>query len=109
MESPARRPVGRSRGPARAGHGYYRVDEYDLSQKVRKGKNIVAVEVAGYNINTFYTLDQPSFLQAEVLSCEQVVLATGNNNDFQAFQIKERLQKVERYSYQRPFSEYYQH
>lgn len=94
-------------GPARAGHGYYRVDEYDLSQKVRKGKNIVAVEVAGYNINTFYTLDQPSFLQAEVLSCEQVVLATGNNNDFQAFQIKERLQKVERYSYQRPFSEYY--
>lgn len=94
-------------GPARAGHGYYRVDEYDLSQKVRKGENIVAVEVAGYNINTFYTLDQPSFLQAEVLSGGQVVLATGNNTDFEAFQIKERLQKVERYSYQRPFTEYY--
>jgi alpha-L-rhamnosidase len=94
-------------GPARAGHGYYRVDDYDLSQKVRKGENIVAVEVAGYNINTFYTLDQPSFLQAEVLSGGQVVLATGNNTDFEAFQVKERLQKVERYSYQRPFTEYY--
>ncbi|MEN6455225.1 MAG: hypothetical protein ABFD10_13280, partial [Prolixibacteraceae bacterium] len=94
-------------GPARAGHGYYRVDTYDLSKKVRKGENILAVEVAGYNINTFYTLDQPSFLQAEVLSGKQVVLATGNNADFEAFQIKERLQKVERYSYQRPFTEYY--
>lgn len=94
-------------GPARAGHGYYRVDEYDLSQKVQKGENIVAIEVAGYNINTFYTLDQPSFLQAEVSSGAQVVLATGNNSDFEAFQIKERLQKVERYSYQRPFTEYY--
>ncbi len=94
-------------GPARAGHGYYRVDMYDLSKKVRKGENILAVEVAGYNINTFYTLDQPSFLQAEVLSGREVVLATGNNADFEAFQIKERLQKVERYSYQRPFTEYY--
>lgn len=94
-------------GPARAGHGYYRVDEYDLSQKVKKGENILAIEAAGYNINTFYTLDQPSFLQAEVFSGGQVVLATGNNTDFEAFQIKERLQKVERYSYQRPFTEYY--
>jgi alpha-L-rhamnosidase len=94
-------------GPARAGHGYYRVDTYDLGKKVRKGENILAIEVAGYNINTFYTLDQPSFLQAEVLSGREVVLATGNNADFEAFQIKERLQKVERYSYQRPFTEYY--
>lgn len=94
-------------GTARAGHGYYRVDEYDLSKKVRKGENILAIEVAGYNINTFYTLDQPSFLQAEVLSVGQVVLATGTNTGFEAFQIKERLQKVERYSYQRPFTEYY--
>ncbi len=94
-------------GPARAAHKYYRVDEYDLSKRVQKGKNIVAIEVAGYNINTFYTLDQPAFVLAEVLSGKQVILATGNNSDFDAFQIKERLQKVERYSYQRPFTEYY--
>ena len=94
-------------GPARACHDYYRVDEYDLSKKVLNGENIVAVEVAGYNINTFYTLDQPSFLQAEVLSNGQPVLATGHHSDFEAFQLGGRLQKVERYSYQRPFTEYY--
>ena len=94
-------------GPARACHDYYRVDEYDISKKVLKGENILAVEVAGYNINTYYTLDQPSFLQAEVLSNGQPVLATGNHSDFEAFQLGGRLQKVERYSYQRPFSEYY--
>ena len=94
-------------GPARAGHGFFRVDEYDLSNRVKSGENIVAVEVAGYNINTYYTLDQPSFLQAEVESDGKIVLATGSDNGFTAFRISERLQKVERYSFQRPFSEYY--
>jgi alpha-L-rhamnosidase len=35
------------------------------------------------------------------------VLATGTDKGFNAFQLKERLQKVERYSFQRPFTEYY--
>jgi alpha-L-rhamnosidase len=94
-------------GPARAGHGYFRVDEYDLTKWISSGENIVAVEVAGYNVNTYYTLDQPSFLQAEVESAGEILLATGTARGFQAFQIKERLQKVERYSFQRPFTEYY--
>ncbi|SFU54871.1 Alpha-L-rhamnosidase N-terminal domain-containing protein [Porphyromonadaceae bacterium KHP3R9] len=94
-------------GPARAGHGYYRVDRYDLSDRVRSGENIVAIEVAGYNINTFYTIDQPSFLQAEATVNGKVVLHTGDNDQFEATEIRERLQKVERYSYQRPFTEYY--
>ncbi|MCX6229660.1 MAG: hypothetical protein NTV75_10920 [Bacteroidia bacterium] len=94
-------------GPARAGHGFFRVDQYDISNSLKSGKNIVAVEVAGYNINTFYTLDQPSFLQCEVESGGNIVLATAPEADFEAFQLKERLQKVERYSFQRPFTEYY--
>jgi alpha-L-rhamnosidase len=93
-------------GPARAAHGFFRVDEYDLSKRVQKGENIVAIEVAGYNVNTYYTLDQPSLLQAEVEFAGKIVLATGTN-EFSAFQIKERLQKVERYSFQRAFTEYY--
>ncbi len=95
-------------GPARAAHGFFRVDEYDLTKLVSKGENIVAVEVAGYNVNSYYTLDQPSFLQAEVESGGKVLLATGSTGGFEAFQIAERLQKVERYSFQRPFTEYYQ-
>ncbi|KAA6301013.1 MAG: hypothetical protein EZS26_002828 [Candidatus Ordinivivax streblomastigis] len=94
-------------GPARAAHGYFRVDEYDVNGRLKEGVNIVAVEVAGYNINTFYTIDQPSFLQAELETDGKIVLSTGKNKDFEAFQIKERMQKVERYSFQRPFTEYY--
>ena len=94
-------------GPARAAHGYFRIDEYELSSKVRSGENIIAIEVAGYNVNTYYTLDQPSFLLAETEIDGKTALATGRGKDFEAFQIGERLQKVERYSFQRPFTEYY--
>lgn len=94
-------------GPARAAGGYFRVDEYDPGSLVRKGENVLAIEVAGYNVNTYYTMDQPSFLQAEVSSGGEVLLATGRNHDFVAFPIRERLQKAERYSFQRPFTEYY--
>src|SRR5690606_941493 len=74
---------------------------------VKAGENVLAVEVAGYNVNTYYILDQPSFLQAELESDGKIVLATGNETGFKAFELKERLQKVERYSFQRPFTEYY--
>jgi alpha-L-rhamnosidase len=94
-------------GPARAAYGYFRVDEYPAGKWVKDGENIIAVEVAGYNVNTYYTLDQPSFLLAEVTVDGKVALATGKNRDFEAFQLKERVQKVERYSFQRPFTEYY--
>jgi alpha-L-rhamnosidase len=94
-------------GPARAAHGYFRVDEYPVGKWVKDGENIIAVEVAGYNINTYYTLDQASFLLAEVSIDGKIALATGKNRDFEAFQLQERVQKVERYSFQRPFTEYY--
>lgn len=94
-------------GPARAAHGYYRIDEFPVGQFIQEGENILAVEVAGYNVNSYYTLDQPSFLLTEMMVNGKAVLATGSGDDFEAFQIKERLQKVERYSFQRPFTEYY--
>ncbi|MFA7691461.1 MAG: hypothetical protein GX117_09065 [Candidatus Hydrogenedentes bacterium] len=95
-------------GPARAPHGYYRVDVWDLAPWLQAGDNIVAVEVAGYNSNSYYVLDQPSFLQAEVQSGTKVLCATGREeNPFIGFPIPERLQKVQRYSFQRPFVEIY--
>ena len=63
-------------GPARGPHGYYRVDVWNLSQQLRPGANVIAIEVAGYNANSYYLLDQPSFLQAEVTSGDQVVAST---------------------------------
>jgi len=96
-------------GPARGPHGFFRVDEWDLTDKLKPGANVVAFEVAGYNANSYYLLDQPSFLQAEVIAGGRVLAATGGKGEpFTALLLPERVQKVQRYSFQRPFSEAYQ-
>lgn len=95
-------------GPARGPHGYYRTDEIDLTPKLKRGLNVVAFEVAGYNANSYYLLDQPSFLQAEVVAGRKVLAATGSQGKpFEAGLLRERVRKVQRYSFQRPFSEAY--
>jgi len=95
-------------GPARGPHGFYRVDEWDLTGRLQPGANVVAFEVAGYNANSYYLLDQPSFLQAEVIAGDKVLASTGGKGaPFTATLLKERIQKVQRYSFQRPFSEAY--
>lgn len=93
-------------GPARGPHGFYRLDEWDLTGRFRPGKNVLAVEVAGYNVNSYYLLDQPAFLQAEVVAGSRVLAATATRGrHFAAHVIDERLQKSQRYSYQRTFME----
>jgi len=42
-------------GPARAAHGYYRVDEWDLAADA--GVNHIAIEIAGYNTPRYAYLD----------------------------------------------------
>jgi len=95
-------------GPARGPHGWFRVDEWPLHPFVRERNNIVAIEVAGYNANSYYLLDQPAFIQAEVI-CNGAVLAStaGVGAAFDATILKHRVQRVQRYSFQRPFIEYY--
>ncbi len=64
--------------------------------------------MAGYNANSYYLLDQPSFLQAEVAAGEQVLASTsGAGTPFAARVLDHRVQKVQRYSVQRPFIEVY--
>lgn len=89
-------------GPARAPHGYLRVDEVPL--RVQAGENTLCISVAGLNCRSFYTRNMKSFVQAEVLENDNVVACTGR--DFKGISldgIKER--KVYRYSYQRNFTE----
>ncbi|MHC4743542.1 MAG: hypothetical protein ACYS8Z_16635, partial [Planctomycetota bacterium] len=94
-------------GPARGPHGHCRVDEWSL-KGVKTSGNVLAIEAAGYNVNSFYLLDQPSFVQAEVVSDGKVLASTaGDGAKFEAAILKQRLQKVQRYSFQRPFIEYY--
>lgn len=96
-------------GPSRAAHGFYRVDEIDITKDLRIGDNSIVILVAGYNINNFYTLNQPSFLQAEVVeeTNDIVLVATGNCNPFYFRPYKERWQKTDKYSFQRAFTEVY--
>ncbi len=95
-------------GPARGPHGFFRVDQWDLTPSVRAGKNVVAIEVAGYNANSYYLLDQPSFLQAEVMAGGTILASTaGQGAGFEATLLTQRVQKVQRYSFQRPFIEVY--
>ncbi|AJY74261.1 family 78 glycoside hydrolase catalytic domain [Paenibacillus beijingensis] len=95
-------------GPARGPHGYYRVDQWDLTDALKPGRNVIAIEVAGYNANGYYVLNQPSFLQAELQSGSRIIAYTSaDNGHFTPFRLDERIQKVQRYSFQRTFIEYY--
>ena len=92
-------------GPSVAAHDYYRIDCYDIKPYLKLGKNIIALEVAGYNDDNYYLLNQPSFLQAEVELNGEVVAATGS--EFVAYDLKQRKQDVREFSFQRPHIEHY--
>ena len=92
-------------GPSVAAHDFYRVDCIDIEPYLHRGENVIAVEVAGYNDDSYYLLNQPSFLQAEVEINGEVVAATGSA--FEAYDLKQRKQDVPEFSFQRPHTEYY--
>ena len=95
-------------GPARGPHGIDRVDEIPLDGRVRSGRNVLAFEVAGYNVESFYLLNEPAYLVAEVRTRDgRVLAATRPGGPFEATVVSERVQKVPRFSYQRPFCEVY--
>lgn len=94
-------------GPARTAHGYFRVDEYRLGAYLTQPLNRVAVRVVGYNVNAFSYLNQPSFLCAEITARGGVLAATGHDG-FTAYRVTERIQKTQRYSFQRPMTESYE-
>ncbi len=93
-------------GPARCAHGFFRVDEYDLTPYLTAAQNRVCLRVAGYNVNSFSYLDQPSFLCAELLCGDRVLAATGGDG-FVTYGVDERITRVQRYSFQRTFAETY--
>ena len=92
-------------GPCVAAHDFYRIDSYDIKPHLRRGANIIAIEVAGYNVPSYYLLDQPSFLQAEVVADGKVVAATGS--EFKAYALDQRVADVPKFSFQRPSTEEY--
>lgn len=95
-------------GPARCAHGYYRVDQIALSKYLTDGESVLSIRVAGYYARSFSNLKQPSFLCAELTDGETVVAYTdAEEGGFSAYEVGERMRRVQRYSYQRPFVEHY--
>lgn len=94
-------------GPARAAHGYARVDEWKVRLE-RTGAIDVVIEVTDYGVPTFCEAKGDAFLQAEVETAGKVVVWTdAARGGFLAEHRAEVVQRVERYSYQRAFCEAY--
>lgn len=93
-----------SYGPARCAHGFFRVDEVEID--LASGENHIAIEVVNYYINSFASLLQSGFVQAELTVDEKEVAATGDNS-FATFKLNERVRKLQRFSFQRPAAEGY--
>ena len=89
-------------GPAPTATGYARVDKISLDAKYGD-KCKLDIEVAGYNIGSYASVNQQSFVVAEVVSGEDVIAATGY--DFNSYRVVSRIQKVVKYSGQRHYSE----
>jgi alpha-L-rhamnosidase len=95
-----------SHGPQRAGKGFWRMDQIDLTAALKRGEeNTVTVQVVRYGVFSFEYVLQPSFLMAEIEVDNNVVKATGLDGDFAVRRVLSKEQLVERYSYQRPFIE----
>lgn len=90
-------------GPARTAHGYARVDKIVIDEYNIEGKNRIEIQIAGYNCGALSTARQSSFVVCELCRGEDVILYTGR--DFEGYFDRRRVQKVERYSFQRHFGE----
>ena len=85
-------------GPQRAAHGYARVSEYTFQAQT------IVVEVHSPNVRTFCWVRQTPFFACELTDEQGGRYAS---NDFTCYHLTDRVQKVQRYSYQRAFAEVY--
>ena len=86
-------------GPARTVHGAARKDRYSLN--ARPGRNVLVVEVAGYNVESFQYEGNRPFLLAEVRAQGKALAVTPGN--FEAVDVPRR-RDTPVYSRQRGFA-----
>ncbi len=92
-----------SYGPRRKAHGHAAINTYDLSAYA--GKEIaIDVECVSYRVENFYIVNQTPFFAVEILQNGKVI---ADSFDFKAYKNASKLQKVQRFSYQRGFVEAY--
>ena len=86
-------------GPARTAKGYVREEIYRLPIGTRE----IVIEAVGYYCKSIATVWQTSFVMAEIQCKGEVLAYTGR--DFKGFEPGCKVQKTERYSVQRHFTE----
>ena len=87
-------------GPARAGDGYFRVDEWRVDGKAR-----LTVLVAGYYSSCFEYSLYPSFLNLEVLDAQGAVLLATGRDAIAAFEYAPKLRWTDKQARQRVYTE----
>lgn len=86
-------------GPNRAAHGYCRFAAYAF-----EARHIV-VEVLSIYVQNFCWVKQKPFFACEVITADGNAFSA---EDFACFELTDRVQKVQRYSFQRGFAEVYE-
>ena len=66
-------------GPARAGKGFFRVDEIDISNYLTRDKNELLVLVSSYRCANFYLINQAPFFCAELIGKNGVTGESGSD------------------------------
>lgn len=85
-------------GPQRAAHGFARVAEIPFTGKV------IVVEVESSNVESYCWIKQEPFFACEVVCSDGKEYRA---EDFACRRLTDRVQKVQRYSFQRAFAEVY--
>ena len=93
-------------GPARAGRGFFRVDELPVGKYLSEKENRVVVLVSGYNCDNFYFPNGQPFFCAEFISDGNIFGQTGGDS-WKTYLYSRKLRKVQKYSFQRTFVEAY--
>lgn len=98
-----------SHGPAQTGHGYARVDQFDITIT---GKVTIAFEVTSYNKPDGYSNDitlEPGMFCCEITKDNQVLAATGFEENYQFYykELTYRKPLVELLSHSREIMEVY--
>jgi alpha-L-rhamnosidase len=94
-----------SHGPARAAHGFARIDTIDLSGRLVSGRNSLAIEVAGYNEPTLHVTGEPSFLLAQLEGDGNVLLAT--DRSWAGIHLQQKRASAVAFSHARSITEIY--
>lgn len=89
-------------GPSRTGRGYSIIHKKDLF--LRKG-DCLCVDVCNYRINAFFPIKEDGFFACALCLPTGEKIAT--SEDFSVYELTDRLEKTERMSFQRSFTEAY--